>query len=41
MGRTLIEPAVTLAEWAIEHNPDIERSHQAYDSGETPKGLRT
>jgi DNA-binding HxlR family transcriptional regulator len=32
-GRTLIEPAVTLAEWAIEHNPDIERSHQAYDSG--------
>lgn len=32
MGRTLIEPAVTLAEWAIEHNPDIERSHQAYDT---------
>jgi DNA-binding HxlR family transcriptional regulator len=32
MGRTLIEPAVTLAEWAVEHNPDIERSHQAYDS---------
>jgi DNA-binding HxlR family transcriptional regulator len=32
MGRTLIEPAVTLAEWAIEHNPDIKRSHQAYDS---------
>jgi DNA-binding HxlR family transcriptional regulator len=31
-GRTLIEPAVTLAEWAIEHNPDIERSHEAYDS---------
>jgi hypothetical protein len=21
--RTLIEPAVTLAEWAIKHNPDI------------------
>jgi DNA-binding HxlR family transcriptional regulator len=32
MGRTLIEPAVTLAEWAVEHNPDIEASHQAYDS---------
>ena len=32
MGRTLIAPAMTLAEWAIEHNPDIERSHRAYDS---------
>ena len=32
MGRTLIEPAVTLAEWAIEHNPDIESSHRSYDS---------
>jgi DNA-binding HxlR family transcriptional regulator len=32
MGRTLIAPAVTLAEWAVEHNPDIERSHAAYDS---------
>jgi DNA-binding HxlR family transcriptional regulator len=32
MGRTLIAPAATLAEWAIEHNPDIERSHRAYDS---------
>lgn len=31
-GRTLIEPAVTLAEWAIEHNPGIETSQQAYDS---------
>ncbi len=31
-GRTLIEPAVTLAEWAVEHNPDIEASHQAYDT---------
>ena len=31
-GRTLIEPAVTLAEWAVEHNPGIERSQQAYDS---------
>jgi DNA-binding HxlR family transcriptional regulator len=32
MGRTLIEPAVTLAEWAVEHNPDIEANHQAYDT---------
>jgi DNA-binding HxlR family transcriptional regulator len=31
-GRTLIEPAVTLAEWAIEHNPGIEASQQEYDS---------
>ncbi|MDH6609274.1 DNA-binding HxlR family transcriptional regulator [Streptomyces sp. SAI-208] len=31
VGRTLIEPAITLAEWAIAHNPDIERSHRAYD----------
>lgn len=31
-GRTLIAPAVTLAEWAIEHNPEIERSHEEYDS---------
>ncbi|GHJ48213.1 HxlR family transcriptional regulator [Catellatospora sp. TT07R-123] len=32
MGRTLVEPAVMLAEWAVEHNPDIERHHEAYDS---------
>lgn len=32
MGRTLIEPAVVLAEWAVEHNPDIERGHRTYDS---------
>jgi len=31
-GRTLIEPAVAIAEWAVEHNPDIERSQQAFDS---------
>jgi DNA-binding HxlR family transcriptional regulator len=31
-GRTLIAPAVALAEWAVEHNPDIERSQQAFDS---------
>jgi len=32
IGRTLIDPAVRLAEWAVEHNPDIDRSRQAYDS---------
>jgi DNA-binding HxlR family transcriptional regulator len=31
-GRTLVEPAVTLAEWAVEHNPHVEQSHQACDS---------
>jgi len=31
-GRTLIEPAVALAEWAVRHNPDIERSQQSYDA---------
>ncbi|MFB8775330.1 winged helix-turn-helix transcriptional regulator [Streptomyces broussonetiae] len=30
-GRTLIGPAVALAEWAIEHNAGIERSREAYD----------
>jgi DNA-binding HxlR family transcriptional regulator len=30
-GQTLVAPAVTLAEWAIQHNPDIERSQQDYD----------
>jgi DNA-binding HxlR family transcriptional regulator len=30
-GRTLIEPAVALAEWAVDHNPEIERSQIAYD----------
>jgi len=35
-GQTLIAPAMTLAEWAIEHNPDIERSQQAYDSRDHP-----
>ncbi|MEV4536222.1 helix-turn-helix domain-containing protein [Asanoa sp. NPDC049518] len=37
VGRTLIEPAVALAEWAIEHNPDIEISQQTYDSREGRK----
>jgi hypothetical protein len=32
LGRTLIGPAITLAEWAIEHNPDVERNHDAYDA---------
>jgi DNA-binding HxlR family transcriptional regulator len=31
-GRTLVEPAVTLAEWAIAHNPDIEQSQRDYDA---------
>ena len=33
-GRTLVDPAVTLAEWAIENNPGIERSQRDYDRGE-------
>ena len=33
MGRTLIEPAVALAEWAVDNNPGIERNQSAYDSG--------
>ncbi|MBZ5737153.1 winged helix-turn-helix transcriptional regulator [Nocardioides mangrovi] len=32
-GRTLIEPAVALADWAIDHNPEIERSQATYDTG--------
>ena len=32
MGQTLIPPALTLAEWAVEHNPDIHDSQSAYDS---------
>ena len=31
-GRTLIRPAVALAEWAVEHNPGIEQSREAYDA---------
>ncbi|WP_435121905.1 winged helix-turn-helix transcriptional regulator [Amycolatopsis thermoflava] len=31
VGRTLIEPAVRLAEWAVEHDPDNERSQRAFD----------
>jgi len=33
VGRTLIDPAVRLAEWAVEHDADIERSRRAYDEG--------
>jgi DNA-binding HxlR family transcriptional regulator len=38
MGRTLIHPAVTLAEWAIDNNPHIEQSQEAYDSRRRPAG---
>jgi DNA-binding HxlR family transcriptional regulator len=31
-GRTLIEPAVALAEWAVDHNPHVELSQAAYDA---------
>jgi DNA-binding HxlR family transcriptional regulator len=31
-GQALVEPAVTLAEWAINHNPDIEQSQLDYDA---------
>jgi DNA-binding HxlR family transcriptional regulator len=34
-GRTLIEPAVALAEWAVDHNPEIEQHQAAYDAGTT------
>ncbi|MFI2753295.1 winged helix-turn-helix transcriptional regulator [Cellulomonas sp. P22] len=36
MGRTLIGPAVALAEWAVEHNPAIERGQAAYDAARQP-----
>ncbi len=31
MGRTLVGPAVALAEWAIRHNPRIEDERRRYD----------
>ncbi|MET0821855.1 MAG: helix-turn-helix domain-containing protein [Aeromicrobium sp.] len=31
-GRTLIGPAVTLAEWAVDYNPQIEDHQVAYDA---------
>jgi DNA-binding HxlR family transcriptional regulator len=33
-GRTLIKPAVALAEWAIEHNPQIAEHQATYDAGD-------
>lgn len=32
MGQTLIGPAVTLAEWVVEHDPGIARSQASYDA---------
>ena len=32
MGQTLIPPAIALAEWAVEHNPEIGDSRAAYDA---------
>jgi DNA-binding HxlR family transcriptional regulator len=37
MGRTLIQPALTLAEWAVDNNPHIEANQAAYDS-QHPEG---
>src|SRR6478735_4300119 len=31
LGQTLISPAVVLAEWAVEHDPDIESNQSSYD----------
>lgn len=36
LGRTLVPPALTLAEWAAEHNPAIRRSRTEYDSRSSP-----
>ena len=41
MGRTLIGPAVALAEWAVDHNPGIERSQDSYDAGSPPQTGRS
>jgi DNA-binding HxlR family transcriptional regulator len=32
LGRTLLDPAVSLAAWATVHNTDIEASRTAYDT---------
>lgn len=32
MGRTLVGPAVSLAEWAIRHNPLIDQQRRDYDA---------
>ena len=34
LGRTLIQPAVTLAAWAVEHDPDVGRNQALYDARE-------
>ena len=31
LGQTLIMPAVALAEWAVEHDPDIATHQASYD----------
>lgn len=36
MGRTLIEPAIALAEWAVEHNAAIDQSREVYDTPAEP-----
>ena len=38
MGRTLIGPAVALAEWAVDHNPGIEEHQDSYDTGRGDAG---
>lgn len=44
LATTLIPHAVALANWAIEHNPDIDGHREAYDTSapapSTPAGLR-
>ncbi|MFC5677957.1 winged helix-turn-helix transcriptional regulator [Aeromicrobium endophyticum] len=39
-GRTLIGPAVTLAEWAVDYNPEIEEHQAAYDARPDRPGRR-
>jgi len=33
LAGTLIPHAVALADWAVEHNPDIETNRDTYDAG--------
>ncbi|MFI6335793.1 winged helix-turn-helix transcriptional regulator [Streptomyces sp. NPDC050535] len=35
MGKSLIQPALTLAGWAIEHNAQIQASRETYDDPST------
>lgn len=37
LGRTLIAPAVSLAEWAVEHDGRIEQSQARYDAEHAPR----